>query len=226
VTSRNDDRIVTIDGLSGTGKTTLGTMLARRLQGVFLSSGVLYRIVGALCRQQQIDLSAESEVEALIRQHTFSLKEELIDQQRMIVPYVDGLPFSGEVYGPAASEAASQVARYAAVRSQLLPVQREVVFDNFLVAEGRDMGTVVFPTARTKFFVEVDIDTKLARGLASREIVKPGDEQKEFLERDRRDQERLVAPTVAAVDAILITNDRAPDTVVEQMFAIVQRNVR
>jgi cytidylate kinase len=221
--------VVTLDGLAGSGKSTIGRALAKRLGAVFFSSGVLYRSVGVWVQRRGIDIFSQRGVEEALGGGRVALE---IDSSLITEFKIDGSIISG-IYGPDASEAASAVAQYAGVRSRLLEEQRALVAKCrerlgdggsgiLLVAEGRDMGTVIYPDAKLKVFLEADEGTRLQQREAQLSSALSGEEvQKELSERDRRDSTRSISPTKPADGALRIVNDfSGVDGVVE---AIVSR---
>ena len=137
---------------------------------------------------------------------------------------VDGIDVTGELRTPEVTAAASIVSVIPTVREWLLPIQRQIGQRGSVVAEGRDIGTKVFPAAPFKFFLEADSDVRVAR--RHRELVAAGrggtveTTSRDLSDRDRRDRTRSVAPLIPAGDARIIdTSALSPDQVVEQMIA-------
>jgi cytidylate kinase len=146
--------------------------------------------------------------------------------QRAMQVLVDGIDVTAELRTPEVTEAASVVSAIPAVREWLLPIQRQIGQRGSVVAEGRDIGTKVFPAARFKFFLEADSNVRVAR--RHRELVAAGrggtveTTSRDLSDRDRRDRTRSVAPLIPADDARVIdTSALSPDQVVEQMIAAV-----
>lgn len=220
--------VITVDGLAGTGKTTLSKKLAERLGYRHFSSGILYRAVGAIALRAGYDLQDSLAVGKILKEHTLELIG-VKEYGSQIV--VDGQPVGSDtLYGPEVSEATSIIAQLEQIRADLIAVQREVFPGENLVAEGRDMGTTIFPDAPLKFFVtiqeEVAIERRLtqivaARGNISESELKSLKERMkiEISERDARDRARKVSPTLPAEDAIVIDNSSETLTrVVQNMY--------
>jgi len=199
--------VITVDGHAGSGKTTLSRLLAKRLDYCHFSSGLLYRGLGLLAKINNVDVHNSKELINLLETHNLEIRA---DAEKKSVLYLDGeAQLESEVQAPAISEAASVLSVYPDLREALIPFQREAFPENNIVAEGRDMGTVVFPDAALKFFIEVDVDTRVKRRMAQLEDaaqLSAEDIRREIFERDKRDSEREHAPTRAASDALRIDN--------------------
>lgn len=205
--------VITVDGLAGSGKTTLSRELAKLLGFAHFNSGILYRAVGFLALHNGVSPDDGAALAELISAHTIELD---LDAQLSSQLIIDGNVRSGELHQPPVSDAASRVAASPEVRAALIDVQRSAFPGHNLVAEGRDMGTVIFPDANLKFFVDADLEVRTERRLAQlREAPENASKDDKLLkkeleveinERDKRDIRRAVAPTVAADDAVHINN--------------------
>jgi cytidylate kinase len=224
--------VITLDGLAGSGKSTVGRALAGRLGAVFFSSGVLYRSVGVWARMRRIDIFSQGAVEEAVKGARVALE---VDGSLLTEFRIDGLVIS-DIYGPDASEAASAVAQYPGVRARLFEEQRSLVgrcrvllgdrLDGILlVAEGRDMGTAIYPDAQLKVFLEADEGQRLLKRQAQLSLaLSSEDAQKELLARDYRDTTREISPTRPAAGALRIVNDfSGVDRVVEVVLKGLQK---
>lgn len=223
--------VITIDGLAGTGKTSVSKLLARKLGYTLLSSGLLYRGVGLLALRNGVSVDDAPALALLLQTHSLKL---LLNDQNQGVLYVDGHEAGTEVFSAEVSTAASLAARHGSVRQGLHDSFRDAFPGHPLLAEGRDMGTVVFPDADLKFFIETDQSIRAERRLqqvlagnperaAERELLEK-QLQLEIVERDKRDSERDLAPTRPAADAIIVNNSAQTLTeVVDAMYASVAR---
>lgn len=218
--------IITVDGLGASGKSALAKALAQRLGYGHLNSGSLYRAVGYMVLQEGRDpRSCDDVVEVLLR-HTLALTK---DASGSSIVLLDGVPRDTELAAPEVSLAASLVARHQPVRDILLPIQRSAFEPAGVVAEGRDMGTIVFPSARIKFFV---IAEPLIRAERRFRQLK-GTDQEESLEeirkaleeRDHRDVTSEVGATKQAEGAVLIDNShRTLEQTVEAMYEAIRKS--
>ncbi len=193
--------VITIDGPSGSGKGTVGELLAKKLGWHFLDSGALYRALALTALKQHIDLT---DVSAL-RELAINLDIEFILDCKIILK---GQDVSREIRTEECSLAASKVAVLPEIRKVLLNRQREFRRTPGLVADGRDMGTVVFPEAQLKIFLIADQKERAERRY--RQLQQQGinvslhDVFQDLLNRDKRDELRNVAPLKPASDAKVI----------------------
>jgi CMP/dCMP kinase len=215
--------VVAIDGPAGAGKSTVARGLATRLGYMFLDSGALYRSVALIAKRRQLSWSDGGSLGAMAR----SLGITFARGGDGIRVLVEGADVTQEIRAAEISEGASQVSAHPEVRAALLDVQRRVAAVSSVVAEGRDIGTVVFPAAQAKFFLVAKPETRARRRTleletAGRRAVFE-EVLAEMLSRDARDSGRAVAPLRRAEDAIEIdSSDAAPDEVIERMAAVVR----
>jgi cytidylate kinase len=197
--------VVTIDGPSGSGKGTVSRLLARRCGWHLLDSGALYRLValaGTLAGVPAQDVAAHARLAEHMRVDFSS------DAQGAERVLLDGRDISGQLRTEAAGAGASRVAAWPPVRQALLERQRAFARAPGLIADGRDMGTVVFPHAALKIFLTASSEERAQRRYKQ---LKDKDSNVtlaalslEIAERDRRDTTRSAAPLVPAADAIVL----------------------
>ena len=216
--------VVTVDGGGASGKSALARLLAERLGYAHLNSGLLYRAAAFLADNAGISLTDGESVRAHLAKHSIELT---YDPALGAVVTIDGSEHEAELMSRRISEAASQVAKHKQVREFFLNVQRHAFEPMGVVAEGRDMGTIVFPDAPVKFFVDARLDVRARRRLEQLQARgQQGDFEgikRELAERDERDASRSTAPMKPADGAIIIDNSDTPlsDTV-ERMLQLVQ----
>lgn len=197
--------ILTVDGPSGSGKGTVSRVLARRLGWHLLDSGALYRLVAVDGLARGLAPDDEAGHARLARDMRVVFGAGADDAERI---ELDGREVTREVRSEEAGQGASRVAVWPAVREALLERQRAFVAPPGLVADGRDMGTVVFPGARLKIYLTASAEERASR--RHKQLKEKGSDanlaalSREIAERDRRDTTRAVAPLKPAQDARII----------------------
>lgn len=198
--------VITIDGPSGSGKGTIGYLLSQKLNWHFLDSGALYRALAFSALKQHILLQEEAPLVALAQQLSIEFKTKISHQPPLT--YIDGVDVTETIRSEECGVAASKIAALPSVRAALLDRQRNFRKLPGLVTDGRDMGTVVFPDAQLKFFLIADAKERALRRY--RQLKEKGINVSldalcdELVERDRRDERRVVAPLKPASDAVII----------------------
>lgn len=220
--------IVTLDGPAGSGKSTVARMLAHRLGVEFLDTGAMYRGLTARCVDQGIDPATQREqVIALAREADVRFDWKA-DPPALLV---DGHDLTDRLRDPDVTSRVSEVAGVGAVREVLVAAQRRIGREHpRLVTEGRDQGSVVFPKAQMKFYLDAAPAVRARRRAAQlREAGKPADEAqllKQIIDRDQRDSTRDDGPLVCPEDALrLDTSHMTLDMVVDQLESLVRENV-
>lgn len=208
-------RIVTIDGPSGSGKGTISRLLAERLGFHMLDSGALYRVLGLAAERHGVSPEDTAALMALALNLNLDFQGEAI--------LLDGEDVSGLIRTETAGNAASRVAAVPEVRSALLDWQRACAREPGLVADGRDMGTVVFPEAQVKIFLTASAEERAKRRynqLKGKGIdVSLAGLVADIRERDERDRNRSVAPLKAATAALEVESTAMSiDEVLEQVM--------
>ena len=196
--------VVTIDGPGGSGKGSLALHVAQALGFHLLDSGAIYRLLALKAMRMGVDLDDEDALLALL--DDFDIRFETGDE--LAVAFLDNTDVSAELRNEKAGDAASRVARHGRVRTGLLGVQQAFYQAPGLVADGRDMGTVVFPEARYKFFLYASVEIRAQRRY--KQLINMGlsvsiaDLQADITERDERDQNREASPLLPAEDALVV----------------------
>jgi cytidylate kinase len=216
--------VITVDGPSGAGKGTISHLLSDALGWHFLDSGALYRVLSQACLIESVSWDDHDAVAKLARHLDVSFA--LADNGEVLVAYKD-IDVSRAIRTEEGGRGASTVAAIPAVRTALLRRQREFCQAPGLVADGRDMGTVVFPGASLKFFLTASATERAERRykqlIAKGESVRLPRLLEAIEERDERDSSRSISPLVAAEDAILV--DSTGESI-EQVFAAVMSKVK
>ena len=218
--------VVAIDGPSGSGKGSLASGIARELGFHLLDSGAIYRLLALKAQRLGVDLDNEADLVALLAD--FNIRFETGDKE-LAIPYLDDEDVSTELRQESAGDAASKVARHANLRKGLLDVQRSFFQPPGLVADGRDMGTVVFPEARFKFFLYASVEIRAQRRY--KQLINMGlsaniaDLQADIAARDERDQNRSASPLVPAEDALVVDSSLLDlDEVAELVLSHIREN--
>mgnify|MGYP003452303639 FL=1 len=216
--------VITIDGPGGSGKGTVAGLLARQLGWQLLDSGALYRLLAFAARNHAIDLVNESALKTLAAH----LDVQFIAQeggQRIIL---EGEEVTDLIRTEQVGDGASQVAALPCVREALLQRQRDFLEAPGLIADGRDMGTVVFPQAPLKIFLTAGAEERARRRFlqlkAKGEDVNLASLLEEIRVRDARDTQRSVAPLIPADDAIVLdSTELSIEQVLERILSEVAK---
>jgi cytidylate kinase len=218
--------IIAIDGPAGAGKSTAARTLAQRLKLPFLDTGAIYRAVALQATEKGLALDDEPRVAEVAIGLPLRFVPDGAAGNRV---YLGERDVSKDIRTPEMSQGASKVSALKAVRAALLGLQRRLATETGVVAEGRDVGTVVFPGATAKFFLTASVDERARR--RQRDLEKAGAAaeardldvvRREIVERDARDAGRDVAPLKQADDAVLIdTSNLTLEEVVSKMENVV-----
>lgn len=218
--------IVAIDGPSGAGKSTLAKRVAREFGFMYLDTGAMYRALGLKVLRGGVDLADEKRMALLVQSTEIDLKE----QFGKLAVFLDGEEVSASIRTPEVSQMASKVSALGVVRRRMLELQRALGRRGSVVAEGRDIGTVVFPEAEVKIYLDASAEERARR--RSNELRGAGLEvdqeqtRREIEERDRRDSERELAPLRQAEDALAIDSSRLDaEAVADRVIREIRKRV-
>ena len=215
--------VVTIDGPSGSGKGTIAALLARKLGWALLDSGALYRVTALAALNQHVDF-ADADALSLVASN---LDVQFIPSEDGLVIVLAGKRVSDSLRTEEVGALASQVAALPAVRAALLQRQRDFARQPGLVADGRDMGTVVFPSAQVKIFLTASVAERAKRRFE--QLHQKGIDASferllaDIQARDERDSQRAVAPLKPADDAIILDSTQMS---IQEVLAAVMAQVR
>lgn len=218
-------QVVTIDGPSGVGKSTISRQVAARLGFTYLDTGAMYRAVALKCRQSGIDVKDEDAVASILPELNLQLLPAPSEHEDARV-VLDGVEVSEQIRTPEMSMLASAVSALRSVRTRLTGMQQAMGARGGVVAEGRDTGTVVFPGAAWKFYLDATPAERARRRI--KQLRERGEEVDEaeilaqIIRRDRDDSERTIAPLRAAPDAVRIdSTGMSVDEVVGRVLDVV-----
>jgi cytidylate kinase len=210
--------LITIDGPAGSGKTTVSKLLAERLDYQYVDTGALYRCIALEAQKAGIDGKNDEQLAQLCVGLDIQFRE--IDSQWRL--FSNGVDINDQIRTPDVTMLASAISAMPSVRRHLLLVQRSLGAGKSAVFEGRDMGTVVFPDADIKFFLDADIGVRAQRRydeLGSRHAQSIAEVEADMRQRDHDDSHRKLAPLKPADDAVIIdTTHLAIDEVVQTML--------
>lgn len=204
--------LITIDGPAGSGKGTIAKQLSQELKLNYLDSGAIYRILGFHLKENNIPIENDALVKERIQKAKIQFIEDTI--------YLNDRDVTDAIRTESIAKMASLIAAKKTVRESILDLQRSFLQKPGLVAEGRDMGTVVFPEAKYKFFLTATVEERASRRY--KQLISKGfdvsmaDLVVEIQERDFRDTNRTISPLVPAANAVIIdTTELSPNQVIE-----------
>jgi cytidylate kinase len=215
--------VITIDGPAGAGKTTVSRILADRLGFRYIDTGALYRGVALVAKEQGISSDDDSALTEMCR--NLSLRFELISNRLKL--FSGGRDITKHIRTPEITMMASAVSARPVVRKFLLNLQRGIGMEKQVVFEGRDMGTVVFPDAEVKFFLDASPRIRALRRfneIKNNSAQTLEEVERDIIQRDINDSTRALAPLKPAEDAVRIdTTDLSLEEVVKTMLKVVEK---
>ena len=225
-----DQAIVTIDGPSGAGKSTISKLLAARLHYTYLDTGAMYRVVGFKVQRSGLDLEAggaQEKLANLLAKTDLALAPGADGEETRA--FLDGEDVSLAIRTPEMAMVASRVSAEPLVRRKLTEMQQKIGSKGAVVAEGRDMGTVVFPGAAHKFFLDATAEERALRRV--KQLEEKGQKVQfdeilaQIVKRDQDDRSRSLAPLKAAADAVIVDSSAMTiEEVVDFMLACVVKS--
>lgn len=217
--------IITIDGPAGSGKSTVSRMVADKLGLLLLDTGAMYRAVALKAKRMGLDFDDRENLKKMCRELDLRFNR---DGEKTKL-YLDGEDISSSIRTPEMDMLSSRVSAQKEVRSAMTDLQRRFAGKGGLVAEGRDMGTVVFPDSNHKFFITASPEVRVERRYKERagrgESITRQEVERELRKRDHQDETRAIAPLRPAEDAIIIdTSTLNLEQVVERILKKVKKN--
>jgi len=218
--------IIAIDGPAASGKSTIAKLLAGRLGFLYVDTGAMYRALTLKAMRDKVDLNDEAALVALVRRTSIRLE---VGADKKTNVFLDAKDVSAEIRTPEVTNNISYIADVPGVRSEMVKLQRSIAYSarNGAVLEGRDIGTVVFPDAFRKFYLDASIQERARRRY--KELVENGIKadlaqiEKDIETRDKRDATRKVGTLKKASDAILIdTTDLTIPQVLDKVLSYIK----
>ncbi|MFZ7165741.1 (d)CMP kinase [Avibacterium avium] len=218
--------VITVDGPSGAGKGTLCYALAKKLGFALLDSGAIYRVTALAALKKQVSLEDEVALANLARH----LDVEFLPEDNEVKIILEGEDVSGQIRTQEVADAASKVAVFPQVRAALLQLQQSFANEKGLIADGRDMGTVVFPNAQVKLFLDASAEERAKRRYKQLQTKGINGNFAQILaeieERDFRDRNRSIAPLKPAEDALLLdSTELSIEEVIAQALDYIRQKV-
>jgi len=211
--------VITVDGPAGSGKSTVSRILARKLDYVYLDTGAMYRAVALAAKRSGLSIEDGSELKGLCSSLDLRYKSDE-DPPRL---FLNGEDISMIIRSPSMDMLSSRISSVKEVRESMIDLQRSIASEANIVAEGRDMGTVVFPEARHKFFLtashEVRSERRYRERLERGESISKDHVSEEMKKRDLQDANRILSPLIPATDAVLIDSTLlSPEEIVAEII--------
>lgn len=216
-------QVITIDGPAGAGKSTVGRELSKRLSYIYLDTGALYRAIAYQLRRNNMTEDDKDQIKDLCLKININLK----NQEGNMRVFVNDVDITDKIRTEDLGLLASKISALPVVRETLFHVQRTAGKNGGIIAEGRDMGTVIFPDADIKFFLDASVNERVRRRYKELTIhgyiVDYQEVERDLIRRDKQDRERKVAPLIPSENAIIIDSTMmTADDVVEKMISIIQ----
>ncbi len=216
----DNNYIVAIDGPAGSGKSTISKIIAKKLGFTYLDTGAMYRMITYYALTNNLDLDNNEVVEKMLLDAKLDINGENF--------YLNGADISKEIRGVEVTQNVSKVASIKIVREKLVDLQREISKGKRVILDGRDIGTVVFPNANLKVFLNASAEERAKRRL--KDFAEKGIEQnyedvlKDIIKRDKMDSERKESPLKKASDAVEIdTSNMGIEGVCETIIGLIQK---
>lgn len=209
---------IAIDGPAGAGKSTAAKALAKKLNFDYIDTGAMYRTVALLAIKKE--LKDEKKIAEAIKNHSIKICNGRI--------YLDNIDVTNDIKSRVVTKKVSSIARIPAVRESMLKLQQKLAIDRNVVMDGRDIGTVILPNAKYKFFLTADVKVRAKRRY--NELIQQNQKVEfnmvlnDIIERDKQDTKRSCSPLKIADDAIVIdTTNKTIKEVVDEMIEYIKR---
>ena len=219
----NEIITIAIDGPSASGKSTVAKSLAKKLDILFLSTGAIYRAFGLHCKNLGLNADSSEDAEKVSNAHV-EVKYENGSQQT----YLNGSNVSNLLNNEVIGSYASKISKHFIIRKKCVQVQRDIASNQSMVVDGRDIGSVVLPQAKFKFYLDADVEVRAQRRLldlqAENPLITYEDVLNDLKQRDYNDTTRKLSPLVLCEDAIKIdSTNLTMDEVLDKFLQIINK---
>jgi len=214
---------IAIDGPAGAGKSTVAKKVAEKLKLLYIDTGAMYRAITYGVIKNKIDIDNEKEVAEFLDKLDFRLNRNELSKEMDI--FINGELVNSKLRNREVDKNVSKISSYKKVREFLVSIQQKLGSEYDVILDGRDIGTVVFPNADFKFYIDASVEERADRRLKdikNKEHLSYDEIKREIIERDKLDSTRKISPLKKAVDAVYIdTSNMGIDEVVDRVISIV-----
>jgi len=216
------EMVIAVDGPAGSGKSTVAKLVAKDLSLVYVDTGAMYRMIALYIYENNIDISDENNIKKMLQDIKIDMQDNGF--------YLNGVNVSEKIRGREVSNLVSKVAAIAQVRRAMVSMQREIAIGKRVILDGRDIGTVVFPNADIKFYLDAGPEIRASRRAKEYEDKGQDVSHQEILEeiikRDKEDMEREEGPLRKANNAIVIdTGNKDIETVKNEIVMEIEKRL-
>lgn len=223
--------IIAIDGPAGSGKSTAGKMLARRLKYRYIDTGAMYRAIAYACKNRRLDPEISGDRDELINETDKNISF-LTNGDEMLITY-NNKDITPEIRSEEIAGLASKISAYPSIRKKCLQIQRMIGKDGGVILDGRDIGTVVFPDADIKFFLTASMEERVRRRYDEIRDKRGYNDlesdiiREEIINRDTRDSSRVEAPLKIAHDSIVLdTTSLNIKEMINKMMELIEKSLK
>ena len=204
INNKRENIIIALDGPAGAGKSTIAKKIADKLNLLYIDTGAMYRAITYVIIKKEIDMKNETEINALLKDVKIDFKK---NKENRIDVYFEDKMINQELRTQMVEKNVSLASSYQKVREHMVELQRQISMNYNVILDGRDIGTVVFPDTKYKFYLDASVDERAKRRLLdskNKETLSFDEIKKDIIRRDEFDSSRKISPLKQAEDAIRI----------------------